>query len=1823
MTNAAFPAFEKAQNEHMGFDRSRNSFSASIFESLDGPQPSLTTGSSSDPAKFGGGSQQASAAASAAKPRISKRTNARLQLAAALVEADNERILQQAQAWSAQQRGETADGVRPPPPPEPKLASQSAIFTPFREGSAPISSYHARTQSNASRLDAANHSRGPSVDFLGVALPTEVRARSRNGSYAASVLSGGSAARRPSEMVRAASEAGGIGGGTAPSIADTAGDDALVNWGVDKFLSKEEREKVAMEKRARTNSISSAAIMERRQSLQPPSAADAGLDAPAGVSKAQSEIIAASGASSSLNSRTELLARIKLYRERQENLPPSEWSGPSPQASKGEVADHLIATSSSAEQKATLHEARQSVSSVDNSATATSVLNRPRPHSRSASLSSNHLVSMANQSSSDKAATPTPASASALAEMAGVHDEEALPTSKSVEHLKTVNTRRSHRHLSIFGVTGDNWSDQDHNSDHDEPATQPVAATAPASTEQQQQSSDAEPSAAPAPSATTVPSSSTTATAKRNSFVFPPPTPPAPFALATSDQLEEAFGRRKSAILQQMEGSTLAEDGEEVDMAGIGSYSRSQSRRNSLMVTTMMPPAESGPYTPPLVPSRPGTPSARRGIGKLVPEDPFGDLPLDPDPYAAGFVAAAAGAASPLLRPTAFPTSPQLGAWPDPDRAAADAARRARRNTAALSTKQLQALARDTTFPEHFGIGGGLHNLAALGGAKDDDEPERALNEDPDFDAPTISAEGLADQLSFGFDASRPIQLGGGEPDLSSANWGKPKKKWFRASRISMLGGGDRRSKAFDDAATESKAGKTDKAYSTAGVDATSDRGDAAASDDDDDLNNAVDNDGDDRPLGLRRDVSEAYANEPVSEVFDDLKHGSDDVDDDYISPPRKGPLRPRGLEARLPKTLIMPQPLQGTRMAPKLRLTAALADDAAADRRQSGLYVPEGFVLHDGKGLPPMRSLQVNSANGPRPMFASAGGDQRHEELVSDIKTVEVTRTLRVPAAAPRGIGRRAAAPTTALFRNQLVQNEDEKEGWGWELGTRADETTLDRAIGTGGASDSDEEVPLADLKKRGRAAKRAAKKLAKAKRKRKQARRERRAKREQAAREGRPLEDFGVGELSPDEDLDLSSTTTASSEESEYESDDFGWDSDDERRWIDESKPAGKLYGKSLLDIAEERNQQRKTKARFYGQTQLEEEEQGAAGLLAPGGGDDAASVAPSVARSFRDNPLGYNDTRERMEAAFGTDTLWAREMAKRREDEAREKEEAEIRRLAEIEFQREEEERKQRKKEKRLFRSDKSKKPERKGPGPGGRGAANNGRLDVGATASASASPNGSDIALVSPIRSRTPIDAPVIELDLGLDGPGSTKRRQKNKGANSAAAEWFVESSDEEDDEDDESSSDDEATRRRQALQRVRQSRLLTKSAEVQSLSAELAKHGIALNKTGDGNANDNGSSSDDNVPLVRIKKAAADRRASMAPSVQLNGFGLPGTGGGGGGGDDSSSEEELTLAAIRARRQQASTDMGKLDLDFSWSGGDKANSSRSSGAVSLSSPHMSRDPSPGRTDGQRLPGSSLSQELSSIWGMAAANKESGGAVAAADDDDDSDEDVPLGMRHPNGLEALQAARGSDDEDDKPLGAAHPQAAIIAEQAALIRQLQAENEQARMSSLPLPWPAMGGAIGMGPGMMGMGMPPIGMPLMGMPSMGMSSLGMPPMGMGPMGMGRPGSVLGLPPPHQPSPASGLPATSGGGFPALNVDAASPLTVTGYLPSLGGPEAAMAGMPTGMPAGMPAMMLDPKASTIHNWRTQVPSDATGGGGTPTGSGSAAASTANSPSHQ
>ncbi|TKY88649.1 hypothetical protein EX895_002280 [Sporisorium graminicola] len=1156
------------------------------------------------------------------------------------------------------------------------------------------------------------------------------------------------------------------------------------------------------------------------------------------------------------------------------------------------------------------------------------------------------------------------------------------------------------------------------------------------------------------------------------------------------------------------------------------------------------------------------------------------DLGLGPSPFAA-----ALQAASPGFNDAAEIRS--LGA--DPTSVASPAI-----NFNGLSTRQLQNMARNSTFPSHLGINRDLLAEEVF----DDDDDDEMLRQNEFGNVPkrrrqsSFDLTALAHDLAQTGGANFEIRLGdGAAPDLSSANWGKPRKKWFRLSMMMDAKG---------------KPAKTKKVAAVNGAEADGES--------DADILDGPVVDADQLRVTDKQvtDLSDLYAAEPsanmASDPYSAQKDESDGIDDDYVSPPRRGPLRPLGLAARTPKTILMPPPLQGTELAPKLRLTDVAPESVTAPpaSNRHSLHVPDGFVLHNTRGgLPPMRSLVVHSANGPRPMFAAKSGNKKHEEAAARLKAVEVGRTVQVPAAAPRGIGRRAAAPTTALFRNHLVQHEDEREGWGFEAGTRVDDI-----FDPNNADDSDDDdKPLADIKKQSRSAKRAAKRLAKEKRKRKAVRRIRRAKREEALKEGKSFKDVGVDELSPDEDLDLSSTTTEE-EVTGSETDSDLWASDDDKRWIDDSKPAGKLYGKSLLDLATERTTERKSKARFYGQVQLEDGEFAALQVDGDGDGvsqrfagssyDDGASVAPSIARSFRDKPVGFNDTRERMEAVFGADQIWAREMAKRQQDEAREAEEAKAKADFEGAAQQQRDAEAKAKKERGLFTVNKRNKKIR-GPVLG---ISNDSAIhsvvsftgsDAGASNTGShRAPGAGEEPAELPERSQTPAEAPVIALDITMDAEASEEGRSGRKSLNLLAGE------------------EDAA-----------QEWLITSDAEEEEEDGQAAE------------------SSDDDIPLAQVKKNVASRPTSLAAGLSLN----PAQSGG-----PDSSDEELPLAALKEKRIRQSMLLGggKLDLDFS-SAHNGVSDVRSTSASSPRSGSL-RDMTGTLQDGGKSP---LSREVA-------------GRAAHFVQDDDSDEDLPLGQRHPgadaalaimrtaleNQKRALKEARQAekaqrraaklarqasaddathsqgqeqskldrdakdaneddeseeeDSDDDKPLGYVHPQAAIIAEQAALIRQLQSEMEQqqqSRLSSLPSPQsgimspsgvdlrssmmlnrmsalPSMVGSMG------GMGMADPRQSMIGLPTNGSMMMGMPQFD------GLPASSPGLPfsmsmstPLQTGMPMAGSQiGLSGGVQPGVMSPAMS-------MPMQMGPA---------MTPNPMSMMLDPKVSSIHNWRTQVPAEAT-----------------------
>lgn len=205
-------------------------------------------------------------------------------------------------------------------------------------------------------------------------------------------------------------------------------------------------------------------------------------------------------------------------------------------------------------------------------------------------------------------------------------------------------------------------------------------------------------------------------------------------------------------------------------------------------------------------------------------------------------------------------------------------------------------------------------------------------------------------------------------------------------------------------------------------------------------------------------------------------------------------------------------------------------------------------------------------------------------------------------PIQVPLGLGRRALYPSTALFRNVLVTRDYDKEGWGWDRYTNSAEYFQGIHADD---DDSDDELPLMDVRIHRREKHLAQKRVSREKKRQRRARAERRRLRALAREKGKPASAYGVTEESSDENLsDASSDYEISSDET-----------DPEVPWKDDLRPAGKLYGKSLMGTAEAEKTQRENEIRFYGQLPKED--------------------------AHEQHPF-HNDTRERMRRIFGEQAM-----------------------------------------------------------------------------------------------------------------------------------------------------------------------------------------------------------------------------------------------------------------------------------------------------------------------------------------------------------------------------------------------------------------------------------------------------------------------------------------------------------------------------------------------------------------------------------------------------
>lgn len=1662
------------------------------------------------------------ASSASKRPKISKRQNARLQLAAALIEADNETLEAKAQAHLDAAAATIYDGLdeampAPAPPPEPKLASESVMFAPFRSNPDDYDAQSVARQPSRTRSIQRPQSR----DFLGVNLPGQDRyqdgasvgaaaslhtAHSRNVSLSsrnlgddgdrlslqhpasrpgsalslttsrpASSLRGGGLDRPTSVFSQLSQTADGLVDDQPAAAAAAVPEDGLGDWGLDKFLTNEARQRITAARerdserkraismvevtppvddspprrppttRSRKGSAASSVAIARPWS---PAAGAAGPSSrrpmslfetgPQQRQRAKSDVMT-TRAPASRSPDLDLLARIKLYRERQENLPPSQW-GETP----GEPAAAPVEPAVAKEEDAPAAKETEEATQLDGATVEKSDV--PFPGGAPAQDAKPNDAGRPTTSEA-----PTPDTSGAIESMAS--DAASLRREGRVSWHQVSPTTPVDivRRESVKGYTGESWSEQGSEVSH----------------------------------ATGTPATSRSISMSKPSSLV------AEHLESTAEEQDD--GRMTDAPIE-------AEDNEDaltarrLSMAGIGSMAHSRGGSTDTAYASTVQQGRHRSFAPsPLggggwagTASRTVSPafmpaslpsSAHLDTVAALHGDYFSALALGPSPYSVIDNVARAGQASPppIHRtgdgPRSSHMSPRIGGGSLPGTPGSPEQQqqhaqllspRMPTSGAALSTRQLQELARHSAFPESYGISSPFA-LTEL------EEQEQRIQEAQDAAAAgqygwqelepveSLPSDGWVPERQEGLlsKAFRPMtglfmsssassaavveklkqDMAKMDPDLSSSKWGRKKK----AKTTAAPAVAEQLVEPVEpvDPMTTGYEPRIDDSLSRQTMDAVSD--------------NRV-------PFDNLADVEE---------VGDD----DDGVDDDYISPPAKGKLRPHGVEYWLPEVLVMPGLLEGSPEQPRTKLSEPEEDEygrAAKQhrRRQSGLYVPEGFVLHDAKGAAVSHITDEGESRPRRTAFI-------------------------YPVAAPQGIGRRALMSSTALFRNQLMQRDEDREGWGWE-------STSAPLVPSEGPTPADEGEQAKLSKREKRKAEKTASKEAKARLKRKRARALRRRTRRRAQREGKTCAEVGVAEESPVEDLSL--TEDSEGDLSASDGGESEYDSDDEPRWVDDAKPAGKLFGKSLMDVAEERRAQRLANRRFYGQQEIDAgRDSNDLAVVPEGSTKDSLSasayhsnehaaapsiMAPSIAgaRSFRDNTGGgYNDTRERMQAAFGVDANWAREMAKRRDEE---KEEEEKRRVEEEVRARIEEEKRARKEARKAKKGIFARQRKAKGqPSAQGEVAGQDAQVQLNGSMMAPAESYGDfieatteeqplQVAPPSPPRPKTPLEPPRLDVPVGSSANG-----HQSTASGFGVAQWLLPDSDS----DESSASDDERLASHEQQQQQHARRQIAPRIELGRL------------------ADDSSDSEDDEVPLAQLKRKSVMTLAPMLLSPRPSNVGR--------GRDSSDEDEHMTLAQLKRKSQGAASAL--------MSGGGATSSPRKPSAASVRPSTTTSSSSLGCNNGAVAAGaaSSSSDDDEVPLAQLRTNKSSAPRGSSVKDaplppsGSASDEDRPLGLRQgasqavAAALATLQAKQHQpdggeeEDEDDVPLGSTHPQAAIIARQAAQIRQLQQQEEaRQRMSSMM----GMGMPIGMGMGtpmmpqwappqmmggggdMMGMGMP-----------------------------------------------------------------------------------------------------------------------------------------------
>ena len=329
--------------------------------------------------------------------------------------------------------------------------------------------------------------------------------------------------------------------------------------------------------------------------------------------------------------------------------------------------------------------------------------------------------------------------------------------------------------------------------------------------------------------------------------------------------------------------------------------------------------------------------------------------------------------------------------------------------------------------------------------------------------------------------------------------------------------------------------------------------------------------------------------------------------DDDMIGVSLHSPLPTDPVSERAPSSATTIRPSQLFEHVP---VTPDLAVAPGMSHTSASFYVTdEGVGTQRRSAIPsyicipmPLSSLSIDYRSldnffTPHGSFVLDGG-----VIVPSIKNDVGTFA---PVEIPAHLGRRALHPSTALFRNVLVNRDEDREGWGWEHFTNASKYFADLAADD---DDSDDELPLMDVRIHKRDEVLAEKRCRRERLRRKREKRERQRlhalaknKRFLATKHGSsPISDDETFLNAADEDIDDDDTII----------DD---ESDGEIPWNDDRRPAGRLYGTNLIDKATRHELDRQQAAKHYGH------------------------------HSAINDHIFNDDTRERMQRLFGQQTLW----------------------------------------------------------------------------------------------------------------------------------------------------------------------------------------------------------------------------------------------------------------------------------------------------------------------------------------------------------------------------------------------------------------------------------------------------------------------------------------------------------------------------------------------------------------------------------------------------